>query len=158
MGGLSFRYSSSGFFGQGCQKSLGNAEKGRFNRAELSSYRPFHHRYTKIPVRSSRTSENIEEKCRFFMAGFESPKRAGNYSVCFLWEFLGLGAVFPKAPKTSQKKRFHELKPRVLEEAPKRVNCIFKQFTKNYKIERIPLNGLSRVAKPLKRLRVLIGM
>jgi hypothetical protein len=56
----------------------------------------------------------------------------------------GLGAVFPKAPKTSHRKRFHELVPRVLEEAPKRVNCIFKRFTKNCR--RIPLNGPSHVA------------
>src|SRR5206468_7168395 len=43
IGGLSFHHSSSGFFGQGCQKSLGNAEKDRFNHAEpfiLSSLSP----------------------------------------------------------------------------------------------------------------------
>ena len=37
---------------------------------------------------------------------------------------------YPKTPESFQRKRFHELKPRVLEEAPKRVNCIFKRFTK----------------------------
>jgi hypothetical protein len=41
------------------------------SRSSFSSYRPFHHPYPKIPVRSSRTSENIEEKCSSFMAGFE---------------------------------------------------------------------------------------
>src|SRR5207247_10855288 len=43
IGGLSFHHSSSGFFGQGCQKSLGNSEKDRFNHAEpfiLSSLSP----------------------------------------------------------------------------------------------------------------------
>src|SRR5439155_24007215 len=51
-GGVAFRHSSSGFFGQGCQKSS-KFGKNRFNRAEvfiLSSDHP----YTNIPVRSSR--------------------------------------------------------------------------------------------------------
>jgi hypothetical protein len=36
---------------------------------------PFHHSSPRFVRRSSRISENIEEKCSFFMAGLESPKR-----------------------------------------------------------------------------------
>jgi len=144
MGGLSFRHSSSGFFGQGCQKSLGNSEKDRFNRAELSSYRPT------ILIRKSPSEVLEHQKYRremwLFHGWLRSAEARRELFCLFFMGVLGLGAVFPKTPKTSQRKRFHELKPRVLEEAPKRVNCIFKRFTKNCRIERIPLNGLSRVA------------
>jgi len=37
---------------------------------------------------------------------------------------------YPKIPESFQRQRFHELKPRVLGEAPKRVNCIFQAIYK----------------------------
>jgi hypothetical protein len=69
---------------------------------------------------------------------------------------LGLGAVFPQVPKPSQKKRLGKLSSQVTgstETCQRYFQAIYKS-----RIEMIPLKGLSRVAKPLKRLRVLIGM
>jgi hypothetical protein len=65
-----------------------------------------------------------------FRGWLRSAEARGELFCLFFMGGLGLGAVFPKAPKPFQRKRVRELVPRVLEEAPKRVNGIFKRFTK----------------------------
>jgi hypothetical protein len=58
---------------------------------------------------------------------------------------FGIGSRIPESPKTFLEKTSPRISATVLEEAPKRVNCNFQAIYKS-KIERIPLNGLSRVA------------
>ena len=65
-------------------------------------------------------------------------------SVCF-FTGVGLGAVFPRVPKPSQKKRLGKLRPQFTgstETCQRYFQAIYKS-----KIEMIPLNRLSRVVK-----------
>ena len=157
MGGLSFRHSSSGFFGQGCQKSLGNSEKDRFNRAEpfiLSSLSPS---LSENPRPMFSNIRNIEEKCSFFMAGLRSAEARGELFCLPFHGSFGIGSRIPENPKNFSEKTFPRIKATGFRGSAETCQLYFQAIYKS-KIERILLNGLSRVAKPLKRLRVLIGM
>jgi len=78
-------------------------------------------------------------------------------SVCLFMGGLGVGSRIPERPKTFSEKTSPRITATVFTRSAETCQLYFQAIYKS-RIERIPLNGLSRVAKPLKRLRVLRGM
>jgi hypothetical protein len=70
---------------------------------------------------------------------------------------FGIGSRIPESPKNFSEKTSPRMSATGIRGSAETCQLYFQAIYKS-KIERIPLNGLSRVAKPLKRLRVLIGM
>jgi hypothetical protein len=78
------------------------------------------------------------------VAGFRSAEARGELFSLFLMGVWGLGAVFPKTPKTSQKKRFPLIGVTGFRGSAETCQLYFQAIYKNCR--RIPLNGLSHVA------------
>jgi hypothetical protein len=85
-------------------------------------------------------------------------RRSARGTILFVFHGrLGIGSSIPESPKTFSEKTFPRISATGFRGSAETCQLYFQAIYKS-KIERIPLNGLSRVAKPLKRLRVLIGM
>src|SRR4029077_18680809 len=74
---------------------------------------------------------------------------AGGTILCVVDGRFGIGSRAPESPKGCLEKTSRQISATALTGSAENVNCNFQTIYKS-KIQRIPLNGLSRVVTPLK--------